>query len=357
MKERHICFVTNALAAGGAERCISLLANEFINQNCKVSIVLTEPDLPIAYFLCDMVNLIRIPSIRLSSLSQTFSFFIKLRKVFKEIKPTTIICFLPEYAVFSKIAQLGYGIPIVFSERNDPKKNLSTMKLKIFQNLALSLSKKVVFQTRGAQNYYNKKIKEKSHIILNPFNTNNLPPYFIGKREKRIVSVGRLTQQKNQKLLITAFSQIAKMYPGYNLWIYGEGNLRKELEGYISALHLSGRVLLPGVEKDIFSHINSASIFVLTSDYEGLPNALIEAMALGLPCISTDCSPGGARELIENYQNGIVVPCGNETELANAISYMIDNENDAQKMGENARTIVSRMNISEIASQWLSIIS
>ena len=142
------------------------------------------------------------------------------------------------------------------------------------------------------------------------------------KKEKVIINVGKLMDQKNQKLLIKAFSKIADKYPEYKLKIYGEGPKRKELESLVKELGLSEKVEMPGWTPDIFDKVAAAELFVLSSDYEGLSNALLEAMMLGVPCISTDCA--GSNEIIRNNINGILVPAGGLKELVSAMQRILN---------------------------------
>lgn len=172
------------------------------------------------------------------------------------------------------------------------------------------------------------------------------------ERENVIVSVGRLVEQKNQKVLINAFSKIAKKYPEYKLKIFGEGNLREELQKQIDDLNMKDKIYLCGVCDNIKEQLEKAKIFVLPSNYEGMPNALIEAMASGCSVISTDCPCGGPRELIENNKNGILVPVNNEQELSNKIEYLIKNEEKAKIMGENAKKVQEKLNPDNILKQW-----
>ena len=162
--------------------------------------------------------------------------------------------------------------------------------------------------------------------------------------------------QKNQKLLINAFSELAKKIPDYTLVIYGEGSLRKELEKFIESKGLKDRIFLPGAKNNIQEYIKDASLFVLSSDYEGIPNALIEAMAIGLPCVSTDCSPGGARELITNGENGVIVECRNSNELATAMARLLTDRESAKKMGTNAKKIYTRVDKNLVCNRWLDLI-
>ena len=152
------------------------------------------------------------------------------------------------------------------------------------------------------------------------------------------------------------FSLIADEFPDYSLIIYGEGSLRKELESYVKEKNLQGRVFLPGAKDNIQERIKDASLFVLSSDYEGIPNALIEAMAIGLPCVSTDCSPGGAKELIESGENGLIVECENPKLLAAAVKSMMVEREESRRMGTQARLIRNRVDKHQIADSWLGII-
>ncbi|HDR7256493.1 TPA: glycosyltransferase [Bacillus paranthracis] len=153
-------------------------------------------------------------------------------------------------------------------------------------------------------------------------------------------------------MLIKAFCCIAKEYPEYNLIIYGEGTLRKMLQSQVNDLGLKDRVFLKGNIPNVLDEINTASVFAFSSNYEGLPNALIEAMALGLPCISTDCSPGGAAMLIDNYKNGILVPVGDEEMLADGLRYLLSDYSNAMSMGMEAKKVINKVNESSIVSDW-----
>ena len=169
-----------------------------------------------------------------------------------------------------------------------------------------------------------------------------------------IVSAGRLAPQKNQKMLITAFSKIANQYPDYNLTIYGEGALRQFLEQQISDLGLQERVFLPGNITDLHTQIKTSAFFVMSSDFEGMPNALIEAMALGLPCISTDCPCGGPKTLIREKENGLLIEVGDSDALADAMATLIENQSLAFEMGQNAVAIRDRLSMEMIGKEWVA---
>ena len=170
-------------------------------------------------------------------------------------------------------------------------------------------------------NQFKGNIHEKGVVITNPIeveclSTNNLT-------SKKIVTVGRLVQQKNQALLIDAFSLFEKSHKGYNLYIYGSGILLNTLKEFVKSKHLENCVHFKGFSRHIHKDIKDAEFFVLSSDFEGLPNALMEAMKMGIPSISTNCS--GISEIITDNVNGLLVPIKNVIALANAMSYLSDN--------------------------------
>ena len=162
---------------------------------------------------------------------------------------------------------------------------------------------------------------------------------------------------ENQKLLVDAFALVSKDFPDYKLKIYGDGHLRDELQKQIEDYGLTEQVILMGAHKDIFNKISRASLFVLSSDFEGLPNTLIEAMCIGIPSVSTDCSPGGARELINDGENGFVVPCNNPQALAYAMNKVLSDNELAQKFSIEAKKISKRMESKEIAEKWIEFIN
>ena len=149
---------------------------------------------------------------------------------------------------------------------------------------------------------------------------------------------------------------LAEELSDYNLVIYGEGSLRKELEAFVESKGLTNRVFLPGAKSGIQNYIKDASLFVLSSDYEGIPNALIEAMAIGLPCVSTDCSPGGARELILNEKDGFITPCGDAVALRMAMSKILTEKKVASQIGKRAQEVRKRTDRQMIADRWLKLI-
>ena len=209
-----------------------------------------------------------------------------------------------------------------------------------------------VFQTPDAQRWFSEKMQNKSVIIPNPVDERFLREPYGGEREKRIVTVGRLVSQKNQKLLLKAFREFHEQYDDYVLEIYGDGPLKKELEEYAKKNGIEDNVKFMGEVQDIKSAIYKAKMFVLTSDYEGMPNALMEAMAMGLPCISTNCRIGGPAYLIKDGINGILVKTGDKIALNSAMGRIAEDEKFANEIALSASGSMQNLSLEKIDEKW-----
>lgn len=279
-----------------------------------------------------------------------------IRREVKKFHPDIYVTFGVPSCLFDIPATIGLMLRHIVCERNDPAHFAGKTSTKIVSRLLMRLANGYVFQTKGAQDYYGGNIARNSVVIPNPvFDVENLPtePYN-GESTKTIVSVGRLNPQKNYLMLINAFKIISEKHPEYRLIIYGEGPERAKEEALIRELNIEDRVLLPGTTKNVYDSIHKASIFVLSSDFEGMPNALMEAMVMGLPCISTDCPCGGPSDLIRNNEDGILIPVNDKNALVNALEYMIDNPEKAKQMGKNAMDIRKRLSVDSVCSMWYS---
>lgn len=349
-------FVSAGMLYGGAERVTSILVNEWAKNDCETRILVTRTEKISKYPLAQNVEVVSCYEDVKKTKAGQLAIIRIIRETCREWKPDVVISFYNDLCALASIAILGLHIPLIYSERNDPNRTNQRPIDQVYRKIVENRADKIVFQTKGAQACYPPKVQKKSVVILNPLDTSAFPTHDFSNEKKEIVSVGRLEPQKNQKLLIESFSMLAEELPDYNLVIYGEGSLRKELEAFVESKGLTNRVFLPGAKSGIQNYIKDASLFVLSSDYEGIPNALIEAMAIGLPCVSTDCSPGGARELIESEENGLIVECGNPKMLADAVKRMIVEKKEAKRMGTQARLVRSRVDKCKIADSWLGII-
>lgn len=354
-----IAFYISSLGKGGAERVISNLANYFSsNKNNEVYMILERPT--INYDISSSVKVIILDNkIKkynfITKKTRYLKYIHKLKKIFKEIDPDIIVPFLAMPAFMTLISK-NKNSRVIVGVRNDPKTEYTTFLKK---KLMLSLYPKAdgfVFQTRDAQEYFKNIISCKQTIIYNAISRDFLNYKSVETKKKKIVSVGRLHWQKNYPLLIDAFEHINKKYSEYKLVIYGEGSEREKLQRIIDDKNLTKQVLLVGNVDDVKKNISNASLFVMTSDFEGMPNALIEALVLGLPVISTDCPCGGPRELIDNNKNGILIKPGNKEELIEAIDKILRDDKFAKQLGNEAQRIIDKVNPDYINNQWKKFI-
>ena len=355
--KNKIVFFTNRMTKGGSERVISYLANGLCEE-IDVDII-TMTCAKSDYFLNEKVNHIPLEDKKAKNNHSIFTNIKRLKNLKKYIKQNqnaTYISFvtLPSYIILL-YRKLIKG-KIIVTVRNDPKECHKHFYDKILVKLLYPRADAMVFQTKQAEEYY-KNIRIKKSIILpNPINEKFLKEPYRGKREKIIVNVGRLIKQKNQILLIKAFAEVHKKYNDYKLFIYGTGKLENVLQDYINENNLHECVKLKGQNSKLEEEIHNKAMFVLSSDFEGMPNALLEAMSLGLPSISTKASGGGPETIINNYNNGILVSVGNEEELYKAMIYVIENTKESEKMATNAYNYCREKTPEQIINLWRSFI-
>ena len=277
----------------------------------------------------------------------------RISSVVKDFRPNILIAFRDNAAGLAILSNKLYclNVPVIICERTDPYMET---------NLLLYLSRKLfrfaaggVFQTREAWNYYKKLVKNYA-IIPNPvMPVDVICSQNFEKRADEIVNVARLNlKQKRQDILLRAFDIVTEKYPFMKLCFYGSGSDIDQLKQLVQELGIEKNVMFYGCVSDISKRLVNSKIFVLSSDYEGISNALIEAMSMGLPCISTDTSPGGARILIDDGNNGFIVPCGDYKALADKILYYIEHPSVADAHGKKAKEIVDLYAPNVIFSMW-----
>lgn len=354
-------FCLGSLSEGGAERVICNLSNALIESNNIKIISLTRTH--VAYKLDKKIEVNFIDRKKYSRpknkflkmirrLTKNLNRIVKVKNIIKSYKPDIIISFLPEPCFLILTLKKYNKIPTIISVRNDPKKEYESKLYYYLMKKLYPRADGVVFQTEEAKEYFNSILHCSMKIIPNPINPEFISKPYEGKRNKIIVNVGRLHEQKNQELLIDAFSKISKKFYDYKLIIFGEGALRDKLNKQINELNLRDRVKLAGICQNLKDKIYNASLFVLCSNYEGMPNALMEAMTMGIPVISTDCPCGGPRFLINNNENGILVEPKNMDELVQAMEKILSNEEFATKLGKNASEISKILSPEIINDEW-----
>lgn len=281
------------------------------------------------------------------------NFFLKvcaIRKVIHNLEPDISISFLLDANVYNILACLGKNTKSIVCERNDPFK--PGYKVLKFWKPLFYWANGAVYQLPKVAEFYSN-IKRNVVVIPNPVKKTDVQILPLEKRKNIIITLGRLDLfQKRQDILIKAFEKFCISFPDYELHIYGDGPDKEKIKNIIKEKGLDYCVFLKGVTKSPLEVCKYAKIFVLTSDFEGIPNALVEAMSIGLPCISTDCSPGGARLLIEDGKNGFIVPVEGVNDLANKMIYLASNEKLAASIGYNAIEIVNVFSEEKIIKMW-----
>ncbi|HHU55792.1 MAG TPA: glycosyltransferase family 4 protein [Acholeplasmataceae bacterium] len=347
---KKITFILGSMGKGGAERVISILANEYADKGWCVNIIMLLED-RCDYRLHPNVELIAFVNKNKGRVQQIPSWLIKIRKYVREHQPDKIVSFVARINILTILACIGLKVDIIISERNDPKSDGRSPIIRYATYLLYPLSKKVIFQTKWAQSCFPKNIREKSRIIYNPISITCAAKK---NNSKKLVTVGRLAEQKNHMLLIDAFAKISERHSEYTLHIFGEGILRDLLKRKIQEIKLQDRVILEGNVSNIHERISDAEMFVLSSNYEGLSNALLEAMMMGLPCISTDCA--GSNEVIKNGINGLLVPIKNSFSLSSAIEKLIKDKELASQLSINAVKDSIKFSSENVLEQWGEVI-
>lgn len=346
----HICFTLSSLAGGGAERVATSLSNYFVQEGHTVTIVLVSVKTNNCFY--DIDSKVEIIPLLKKSKNKFLRVHI-LRKAMKEIKPDIVISFLPHIIIYTHFALKGLKIPLVCSERNDP--NQYNYLYKFMLKKTFKKSNGVVFQTDDARKFYfnNKKNKKQIiEIIPNPvFIESQADSNFAFTKQNRFISVGRLVEQKNFKLLIDAFYLFDKKEKNYQLFIYGDGPLRNEIENQIKSLNLENRVFLPGQNKMWHEDLKKSKAFISSSDFEGMPNCLEEALCLGCLAIATNCPIGGSRDLAKLLGNTILVEPRNVKQMSQAMEMIASGKITCKKND------FSSLKLHNIGEKWISLIN
>lgn len=357
---KKILMIIPSNTSGGAERVMSQLANYFAINGVEVKFVNFDKDSNF-YKIDEAVDYIKL-NLQFKSTSKIKKIieapkvemkrFIAIRRIIKDFKPDLVLPFLEMAEVLAIPNCVSLKVPFCVSLRNDYDSYFVYMK--ILARMFYPKAKLVVCQTDRVRKILLRSVDCNTIVISNPLDRNAYcEEEFLGVRKKIIINVGRLTQQKNQKLLIKSFSNIATEFKDYDLHIYGEGELKEELENLIESLQLKDRVFLKGVVHNAIKENNDVSLFVMSSNYEGYPNTLVEAMANGIPSISTDFNTKSARELFKNEECGWLAKVGNEYDLTEKMRQVLSNYKDAENKAKKGIYVREMLNSENICNKWM----
>ena len=346
-----ITFVTATLTSGGSERVMSIVADKMQERGYEVEIICLNDQI-VFYPINEGIKITHVEvEAGTKSLPKKLWWF---RKYIQKTQPDIVIAFMVSVYTVTLLALMGIGIPVISSVRNDPA--YSNLRKKITRKLLLPRSAHVVVQTQQIKKFFNKGIQKMTSVIYNPVNEKvfKLQPT---KKENRIISVGRLYPQKDQKTMIEAFAKVSEQHPDWQLVIYGEGPERKALEKMIQdpRFKIQDKVLLPGRSENIIDELNKSKIFCLSSVYEGMSNALVEAICVGLPIVTTKVS--GTEELIKNGENGFIVNIGDKESMAKALTKIIEDENLQKQFAEKNKAQAIKFETNTIVNQWEDLVN
>lgn len=359
---KKILYAIDSLGYGGAEKQLVFAAEGMLERGFQVAILNLNQDRSsgssravnkdIQLFVADIPYR--------NSIQSNYSLVKYTVKVVREYKPDIIVGFCEIGNFCVSLAGKLCGIPSVVSERVDPfvtyKNPRIPMRVKLW---CINRSTGAVFQTKQASEFYHPRLRKNSIVIPNPvFIKEHLPTINYKCLPKTVISLGRLdNRQKRYDVMLQAFSKFHSTHPEYELKIYGGGPDEENIKQWISELGLTSCVKLMGVTSQPLQVFCQGGIFLITSDYEGISNALLEAMACGLPVVATDHSPGGARLLIQDKENGLLVPVRDAEAISAALSLYASDMRLCEKSGNNAKKVLIDYSPKRILDLWENYIN
>lgn len=356
-----ILMYTGSLSRGGAERVMCTLAGHLSSKGHAV-VLATIYEAEDEYRLPPGVKRVFTepgPSLltgnRVRNLKVRMDF---LKKVISDESPDVVLSFMGKNNLMALNACSSLGIPCVVSVRALPELEYYTFPMRISARFLFPKALAVVFQTEYASRFFGKKVRDRSFIIKNP-----IAPEFLGEIRKapsahpHILTAGRLDENKETSLIIKAFAAISGDFPDAVLTVCGDGPLRGELERQSEDLGMKDRISFAGSVSDMAGYYNEADIFVMMSDTEGMPNALIEAMSMGCACISTDCPAGAPAEFIDDGKTGCLIPVRDEKALQEKLRILASDRDKAFEMGQEAsKSIRALLDRDKILRQWEEVL-
>ncbi len=386
---KEITFLIKLMAGGGAERVISLLSRATAERGYNVTLFITHQGLSDA--LLDNVDK-RVKVISLSDeakkgkkrklipalimlfarligkignsekssvlkyYSRNYDAVSYLKRYFRQKKNSTAIAFLYD-SIFLTLLSAAKSNRVIISERGDPAQTNSKTS-KAFMQTEFQKADTVVFQSPDAMKWYEENTPVKGTVIFNPVKP-DLPEPYSGERKKRIVNFCRIDIPKNLVMLVEAFSKFNRDYPDYELYIYGNSsdNYIEKVNDKIRECGCESSIKILPARQDIHSEIRDYAMFVSSSDFEGMSNSMLEAMAIGMPCICTDCPAGGARAIIKDGENGLLTPVGDSYALYLAMKRVVENPEFVKKISHNATSVREDLAVDKIIDKWMEIIN
>ena len=348
MKKQRICLAVNALVKNGVTKVLSILLDNIDYDKYNVTVLLTKK-LPKSREINKRARIIETSSDYSNGIIDKINNIRELHKILKKENFDVVIALGDFAAMYVILGATGTKSDIIVSERNDPNREPDKKIFRKLRDLIYRKAKAIVCQTSDAAAYYSNIVKKRI-VIYNPID--KALPVYHGERDKRIVNFCRIDSQKNLPLLIDSFVEFSKGFSGYTLEIYGDGPLKDDIQEYIDKCKMSKMIKLYPFCTDIHERIKKAAMFVSSSDFEGMSNSMLEAMAIGLPSVCTDCPIGGAHEIIQNEKNGLLVPTNDKTAMVKAMKKIASDPKFASLLSKESVKIRERLSQQRICNKW-----
>ncbi|MCR4789339.1 MAG: glycosyltransferase [Lachnospiraceae bacterium] len=283
--------------------------------------------------------------------------FNALKDIWLKERPDAILSFIGKTNIMTLLTSKGLGIPVAVGVAGDPNEEYYSPVLKFLARNLFKRADAVILQTKRSMSFFPEKVRNKAVIMRNPVSADFDIDRYEGERDKTVVTLGRIDENKNHSLIIDAFAEIADKYPEWKVIIYGEGPLKETLEDRVKGLGLSDKILFPGYTNDVVGVLKKAGVFVLSSNTEGSPNALIEAMMLGVPVISTDCPCGGPGELIRDGENGLLIPVNDRAKMQESLQKIFDNCHFSDQIGRKSSATRDIYSPKKVFGAWEELLT
>jgi GalNAc-alpha-(1->4)-GalNAc-alpha-(1->3)-diNAcBac-PP-undecaprenol alpha-1,4-N-acetyl-D-galactosaminyltransferase len=370
---------THAITSGGAERVLTILANAWVAKGWSITLVtLDDGSIPPFYPLDPRLRHVTLAVSRQSTAGMALAGAgsnrgplhwllqskvatlwnmsrraLRVRRGLVALKPDLVISFIDQVNILTLLSLAGTGIPVIISERIDPAHYQIGWAWDALRVVTYPWADRLIVQGEGIRQQFHGRVRRRTRVIPNPVLSPSIRPATESRAQegRTLMAAGRLVPQKGFDLLLRTFACLAQRHPDWKLVIWGEGPERENLEKLRGELGLAGRSFLPGNHSRIYEAMAAADIFALSSRFEGFPNALCEAMAMGLPVVSFDC-PSGPAQIIRPCQDGLLVPLGDLEGLERSLDRLMTDAALRKSLGIQAQKIVQRFSLEKILAQW-----
>lgn len=351
---KKLLFAIPDLGSGGAERVISILSQEFATQGYDVEVLMFFGE-RIHYQIPESVKISRLDLLKYPMTGRIRQLRAMLHSLRRQYDGVTVFALQDSVLKYVLAARFGLrGIQVISAERNNPYIKGKSLFSRVKNSLPYLLSDHTVFQTPSARSYYFVLPKRKCSVIPNPINPSGFRWSYDSITKHKLVSVCRLHEQKNLPMTLSVMNELRQKYPDIHLDIYGEGHLRDMIESKIKELDLEEVISLKGTTRQVTKILSESSLFISTSDFEGISNSMLEAMSVGMPIVCTDCPIGGAHMML-NDGAGLLSPVGNVGEFVSRVSECIDKPELSAKIADNALKKSQQFSPEKIAQKWLEL--